>query len=99
MNRFVARELAALRQEIRALRDKTGDVQADKADAAQRAHVRVGHARSLELEPAVGIVRVPHAEIGADLGPGAFLHGPQHQPESVAVGLMQVLDEIIYLGR
>jgi len=34
MNRFVARELAALRQEIRALREKTGDVQADKADPA-----------------------------------------------------------------
>ena len=51
---------------------------ADEAHAAQRPHVLVRHARCLELEPAVGIVRVPHAEVGADLGPGALLHGPQH---------------------
>jgi hypothetical protein len=71
---------------------------ADKADAADSARVLVGHAGGFEFEPAVGIVRVAHAEIGADLGPRALLHGPQHKPEAVAVGGVQVLDEVVDLG-
>ena len=72
---------------------------ADKADTAQRAHVRVGDTRGLELEPAVGVIGVAHAEIGADLGPRALLHGPQHQSEAIAVRRVQMLDEIVDLGR
>ena len=47
---------------------------AQQADAAQAAAVGGGHAGRLELEPAVGVVRVPHAELDAHLAAGALLH-------------------------
>ena len=45
-----------------------------QAHAAHGAAVGVGHAGRLELEPAVGVVRVPHAELDAHLAVGALLH-------------------------
>ncbi len=72
---------------------------ADQPHAAQRARIRVGDARGLQLEPAVAVVGMTHAEVGADLRPRALLHGPQDQPVAVAIGRMQMLDEILDLGR
>ena len=71
---------------------------AHQADAAQVAAVGGGHARRLQLEPAVGAVDVAHAELGAQLAAGALLHRPQQQLEALAVGGMHVLGEVVGLG-
>ena len=71
---------------------------AHQADAAHGPGVGIGHARRLELEPAVAVVRVAHAEVGADARPGTLLDRPEDHPEPFAVRLMQVLDEVVDLG-
>ena len=49
---------------------------AQQSDAAQVAAVGGRHAGSVQLEPAIGIVHVPHAELDAHVPAGAFLHRP-----------------------
>ena len=72
---------------------------AHQADAAQGASIGGGQARRLELEPAIAVVGVAHAEIGVDRSAVALLHGPQRQPEALPVGGMQVLGEVVDRGR
>ena len=75
-----------------------GDV-AHQAHAAHRAPVGGGDARRLELEPAIAVVGLAKAEIGADATARALLDRPEHQPEALAVGDVQVLGEVVDLGR
>ena len=59
----------------------------------------VGDAGGLELEPAVGVVRVAHAELDAHLAARALLHRGEQQLEALAVGGVHVLGEVVDLGR
>ena len=70
-----------------------------RPDAAQVAAVGGGHGGRLELEPAVGVVGVAHAELDAQLAVGALLHRRQQQLEALAVGRVHVLGEVVDLGR
>ena len=72
---------------------------AHEPDAAQVAAVGGGHGSGLELEPAVGVVGVAHAELDAQLAVGAILHGGEQQLEALAVGGVHVLGEVVDLGR
>ncbi len=74
-----------------------GDV-AHEADAAHGARIGVGHARRFQLEPAVAVVGMAHAEIGADARPRALLDRPQDHAEAFSIRGMQVLDEVVDLG-
>ena len=71
---------------------------ANQADAAQVAPVRGRHAGGLELEPAVGVVDVAHAELDAHLAARALLHRGKQQLEALAVGGVHVLGEVVDLG-
>jgi hypothetical protein len=69
-----------------------------QSDAAQVAAVAGGQAGGVEIEPAVGVVDVAHAELDAHLAARALLHRPQEQLEALAVGRVHVGDEAVGLG-
>ena len=71
---------------------------AHEADAAHGARIGVGYAGGLELEPAIAVVGMAHAEIGTDARPGALLDRPQDHAKAFAISGMQVLDEVVDLG-
>src|SRR5436190_729156 len=64
----------------------------------RRAPVRGRHAGGLELEPAVGVVDVAHAELDSHLAARALLHRGKQQLEALAVGGVHVLGEVVDLG-
>ena len=59
-----------------------GDV-AYQTDAAHGARIGIGHARRFQLEPAIAVIGMAHAEIGANARPSAFLDRPQDHAEIV----------------
>ena len=75
---------------------RLGDV-THETDAAHRTAILSLDGRRLKLEPAIGVIGVTHAEVGADLATGSLLHRPQRQAEPFPVGRMHVLQELVDL--
>ena len=72
---------------------------ADEADAAQRAAIGRRHGGAFELEPAIGAVGMANAEVEVHRAAGLVLDALEEQQQALAVGLMQVAQEIIHLAR
>src|SRR5690242_13466518 len=71
---------------------------AKQTHAFERARIGAGNGRRVELEPAIGVVALAEAEVAGDLAVAALLHGKERQSESLPVGRVQVLGEIVGSG-
>src|SRR5690606_6777718 len=67
--------------------------------ATQRATVGRRHGRTFELEPAITAVGVANAEVQVHGAAGLVLDALEEKQETLAVGLMEIAQQIIDLAR